>query len=202
MNRPAIPIVGLMGGPGSGKSMVAGQFVSLGCEVIDSDALAREALSEPDVLGHLLEWWGAKIQTADGRVDRAAVAQIVFTDPKQRKRLEALIHPKVHARREALRRQALARPGVRAIIEDSPLLLETGNDKQCDVLVFVDAPLEIRRNRLARTRGWSPEVLAGREKNQLPLDTKRQRADYVISNDAGEAHCLEQTRHVLSRITH
>ena len=202
MSDRSIPTLGLMGAPGSGKSLVASQMGALGCVVIDSDALAREALNEPQVLEMLAEWWGPKVIAADGRADRAALAGIVFNDNKQLKRLESLIHPRVHAQRAQLRRRALDRPGTRAIVEDSPLLLETGIDRQCDVLVFVDAPLEARQERLARTRGWGPEVLAGREKNQLPLDTKRERADYVISNGAGEAHCLEQTRHVLSRITH
>lgn len=202
MSDRSIPTIGLMGAPGSGKSLVASQLAKLGCVVIDSDALARQVINVPQVLEKLIECWGDKVISADGGVDRAAVGRIVFSDPKQLKRLESLIHPRVHAERERLRREAFDRPGVRAIVEDSPLLLETGIDRVCDVLIFVDAPLEVRQARLARTRGWGPDVLADREKNQLPLDTKRQRADYVISNDAGEAHCLEQTRRVLSRITH
>lgn len=197
-----IPTIGLMGAPGSGKSLVASQMAALGCVVIDSDALARKTLDDPQVLEKLAAWWGPKVINTGGRADRAAIGGIVFSDPMQLKRLESMVHPRVHAQRAELKLQALKLPGTRAIVEDSPLLLETGIGRECDVLVFVDASLEVRRERLAHTRGWSPEVLAGREKNQLPLDTKRERADYVISNDAGEAHCLEQTRHVLSRITH
>ncbi len=202
MSDRRIPTIGLMGAPGSGKSLVASQMGALGCVVIDSDALARETLDDPQVLEKLAAWWGPKVINASGRADRAAIGGIVFGDPLQLKRLESLVHPRVHAQRAGLKLRALKLPGTRAIVEDSPLLLETGIGRECDVLVFVDASLEVRRERLARTRGWSPEVLAGREKNQLPLDTKRERADYVISNDAGEAHCLEQTRDVLSRITH
>lgn len=202
MTEDAIPTIGLMGAPGSGKSLVARQMASLGCVVIDSDALARQALKDPDVIRRLDDLWGAKVLTPQGQVDRSALATIVFDDPEQLRRLEALIHPIVHAGRAELRRQALNRPGIRAIVEDSPLLLETGIDKECNVLVFVDAPLALRQQRVARDRGWTPDELAQREKYQTPLDTKRQRADYVISNDAGEAHCLEQTRRVLSRITH
>jgi dephospho-CoA kinase len=200
MTGHAVPCIGLMGGPGSGKSLVARQMASLGCVVIDSDALAKQALSEPAVLKQVEAWWGPEVITSQGLADRAALAGIVFDDPRQRERLEGLIHPIVHARRAELRQEALARPQTRAIVEDSPLLIEAGIDRQCDVLVFVDAPRSIRQERLARTRGWDPLELDRREKSQLPLDSKRERADYVIRNDAGEAHCLEQTRDVLSRI--
>ncbi len=201
MRQDGVPIIGLMGAPGSGKSLVAGQLASLGCEVIDSDALAKQALGDPGVIEQLRQWWGDGILNEIGGIDRGAVAKIVFQDQAALDRLEGLIHPIVHAKRGELRVEAVGKPGVRAVVEDSPLLIESGIDRQCDVLIFVDAPLAVRQERLARTRGWGPDELARREKMQLPLDSKRERADYVISNDAGEAHCLEQTRRVLSRIT-
>ena len=200
MQQRQVPRIGLLGAPGSGKSLVAGQLASLGCVVIDSDVLAKRALDEPAVIEQLSAWWGDRVLADDGRIDRGAVAGIVFEDREQLDRLESLIHPIVHAGRAALRAKALADPSVRAIVEDSPLLIESGIDRECDVLIFVDAPLSVREARVSRTRGWGPEQLARREKNQMPLDMKRERADYVISNDAGEAHCLEQTRRVLSRI--
>lgn len=201
MNDRPIPTIGLVGAPGSGKSLVARQMAAMGCVVVDSDELARRAMKEPDVLWRIAEWWGPGVLRPDGGVDRGALAGIVFKDSAQLKRLESLIHPRVHAGRAVLHSQAKARPDTRAIIEDSPLLLETGIDSQCDVLVLVDAPFETRLDRVRVTRGWDAEELLRREKNQMPLDIKRQRADYVIINDAGEAHCLEQTRRVLSQIT-
>jgi dephospho-CoA kinase len=87
------------------------------------------------------------------------------------------------------------------MVEDSPLLLESGIDRDCDVKVLVDAPFETRLRRVRRARGWDAQELRRREKNQVPLDIKRQQADYVIINDADEAQCLEQTRRVLSQIT-
>lgn len=190
-----------MGAPGSGKSLVARQMASMGCVVIDSDDLARRALDEPDVIRQVRLSWGDGVVKQKGGVDRKALARIVFSDPVELKKLESLVHPKVHAWRALLREQALTRPGTRAIVEDSPLLLESGIDRDCDVFVLVDAPFDTRLDRVRRTRGWDAEELRRREKNQMPLDIKRQRADYVIINDADEAHCLEQTRRVLSQIT-
>lgn len=201
MNARPVPTIGLMGAPGSGKSLVAGQLASMGCVVIDSDELARRALGEPAVIRQIGRWWGDGVIKPDGTVDRKALARIVFADRVELKKLESLTHPKVHAGRALLRSQALARPGTRAIIEDSPLLLESGIDRDCDVRVLVDAPFDVRLGRVRHTRGWDAGELLRREKNQLPLDIKRQRADYVIINDADEAHCLEQTRRVLSQIT-
>lgn len=194
------PTIGLLGGPGSGKSLVARQMAALGCAVIDADALAKQALDEPQVMRQITSWWGSGVLSQDGRIDRGKVATIVFTDRAELDRLEALLHPRVFARRDALRQEALGDERARAVVEDCPLLLETGLDRECDVLVFVDAPLEIRLARVREERDWSQQELDRREKNQTPLDIKRLKADYVISNDAGEAHCLEQTRRVLSQI--
>lgn len=194
------PTIGLLGGPGSGKSLVARQMAALGCAVIDADALAKQALDEPQVMRQITSWWGSGVLSQDGRIDRGKVATIVFTDRAELDRLEALLHPRVFARRDALRQEALGDERARAVVEDCPLLLETGLDRECDVLVFVDAPLEVRLARVREERDWSQQELDRREKNQTPLDIKRLKADYVISNDAGEAHCLEQTRRVLSQI--
>ena len=195
-----IPTIGLLGAPGSGKSLVANQLMSLGCTVIDADALAKQVLESGDVKENIVSWWGGDYITESGRVDRRKVARLVFDHPDERERLEALIHPRVHERRAELKVKALQTPDIVAIVEDCPLLIETGIDEECDTLIFVDAPFETRLERVQRTRGWDREELARRDNNQTPLDIKRQRADYVISNDADEAQCLAQTRRVLSQI--
>jgi len=201
--RPAAqpkPVIGLLGAPGAGKSLVAAQFRELGCAVIDADALAREALQADAVRDQLVAWWGRGVLDSEGRVDRAAVGRIVFGDKTELARLEALTHPTVNQRRRARRAGDRADPSVVAIVEDSPLLLEKGPADECDVLVFVDAPREVRLSRLASSRGWGEAELAGREKNQWPLDTKRARADYVVSNHAGPRETFDATRRVLSQI--
>ena len=194
------PVIGLLGAPGSGKSLVARQMASLGCGVIDADRIAKQMLNEPEVRDQLARWWGGQVIGEDGHVDRAAVARIVFEQPDELRRLEKLIHPKVAQRRAALRQRMNADPAIRGIVEDVPLLLEKNLETDCDVLVFVDVPREIRLQRVRAARGWSDQTLAAREKNQLPLDIKRNRADYVLDNGADESETLLQVRRVLSQI--
>ncbi len=177
-------VIGLSGGIGSGKSEVARVFARRGCLVIDSDREAKAALDRPGVRAELLRWWGAGILGADGKVDRRKVAQIVFNDPTQRARLEGLVHPLVKATRAQMIAQADP-VRTRAIIVDAPLLYEAGLDKECDAIVFVDAPREQRLARVRSSRGWDEAELERREKAQLPVEEKRQRADEVIVNDAG-----------------
>lgn len=194
------PVIGLSGGIGSGKSLVAKQLASLGSAVIDADVLAKQALDEPQVRQQLTQWWGQQILNKEGQVDRQAVGRIVFDDADQLRRLEQLVHPLVHQARHQLRQRYQQDADTVAIVEDCPLLFETGLDKQCDKVIFVKSSRENRLRRLVANRGWSDQELARREKNQIKLDIKAQQADYIVVNDAGEDECLSQVRRVLSQI--
>ena len=193
------PVIGLMGGIGAGKSFVARQLASLGCAVIDSDELARAALDDPEVRSGISSHWGDRVLDDQGRVDRAALARIVFDDGAALARLEELVHPYVHRMRHGLRQQHEDDPAVRAIVEDCPLLMEKQLESECDATIFVRAGRETRLRRVA-ARGWSDKDLAEREKNQLGLDKKAGHADYVVDNDADAAHCMAQVRGALSQI--
>ncbi len=189
-----IPVIGLAGGIGAGKSTVAGILARLGCLVVDSDSRAKAALDRPDVRGQLVQWWGSDIlQRAvlgeEPRVDRAKVAQIIFADPEQRKRLESLVHPIVRQDRETAAKEGAA-AGAKAVIVDAPLLFEAGLDAECDAVIFVDAPRNARLERVRSNRGWSPKELDRREAAQLPLQTKRSKADYTVVN-SGQIPDLE-----------
>ena len=194
------PVIGLLGAPGAGKSTVARAFADCRCAVIDADQLAHLALEEQDVKDQLSQWWGDRVLDGSGRVDRKAVGRIVFADADELLRLEQLVHPRVHAGRARERQRAFADDAVRAVVEDCPLLLETGLDKQCDALVFIDCPLEIRLARLADSRGWDEAELKSREQRQVPLDIKRRSANYVISNGQAAAQLREQAEHVLQQL--
>ncbi|MCC6951477.1 MAG: dephospho-CoA kinase [Phycisphaerales bacterium] len=184
-------VIGLAGGIGSGKSAVAGVFASRGYVVLDSDAQAKEALDRPAVRAELVKWWGSRILTPDGRVNRKALADVIFADPAERQRLEALVHPLVRAERASLIARASA-AGAPGVIVDAPLLFEAGSDAECDLVIFVEAPEGQRLARVLQTRGWSADELRRREKAQIPLETKRARSDLVIVNDADLASLVHQ----------
>jgi len=195
---PRIPVVGLVGGIGAGKSAVAKVFAELGYLVLDADADARAVLTRPEVIARLVEWWGPRVLAADGTIDRKAVGDIVFADPAERRRLEEVVHPLVKAdRTQAIRRaHAQLRSGV---IIDAPLLFEAGSDADCDFVLFVDAPGPAREARV-KARGWDPTELAKREAAQLPLDQKRARSTHTVLNDADLPTLRERVRQVESQI--
>lgn len=196
-----VPVIGLAGGIGAGKSTVARAFERLGCFVIDSDQRAKAALDRPDVRDALVEWWGADVLAADGRIDRSKVAKIVFADPEQRTRLEELVHPIVREDRAAMIREARADGrGGRAVIVDAPLLFEAGVDSECDFVVFVDTPREQRLQRVSQTRNWDEAELDRREASQMPIDEKRLRSHYVVENQGRPEEVDEQAAQVLDEI--
>ena len=194
------PVIGIVGGIGSGKSFVAQLFAEMGAKVISSDEQVSSAYRDPAVLATLRKWWGEQVIAPDGSVNRKAIAQRVFNDPAQLKRLEELIHPMVNEARQRAMAAAANDPTIMAFVWDTPLLLETGLDKQCDAVVFVDAPLDQRAARVGQNRGWDAAELARRENSQWGLDRKRKISDYVISNTADAGFARGQVKDVLSRI--
>lgn len=191
------PVIGLAGGIGAGKSAVARILADLGCVVTDSDGLGRAALEDPAVRATLTAWWGPGILDEDGRVSRRAVANIVFADPAERRRLEGLTHPWIETRRRE--QFAAAPPDAPALVIDAPLLFESGLDAACDAVIFVDAD-RARRLERVRSRGWDEAELLRREESQMPLDEKRRRADHVLSNDGSLADLERQVRTVLQGV--
>lgn len=194
------PIIGIAGGIGSGKSFVARAFGEMGCAVIDSDAQVTAAYAEPSVRRTLREWWGDGILRPDGTVNRAAIAQRVFNDSDERRRLEGLIHPRVAELRRLQMQAAALDPQVVAFVWDTPLLFEAGLSRECDAVVFVDAPADLRLARVSQARGWDQAELQRRENLQWPLDRKREISDYVVQNTADTGDIRRQVRDVLSRI--
>lgn len=190
-------ILGIAGGIGSGKSTVARGMAKLGAFVIDADAIARDALTRPDVIDTLREWWGDSVVDASGAIDRKAVGAIVFAAPDQRERLEGLIHPIVAAERERLMVAAEGDSDVRFIVLDVPLLFEVGLHEACDAVVFVEVDRATRLDRVRKTRGWDAAELDRREKNQWPLDKKAKMSHHILDNSSGEDACFTQVRRLL-----
>lgn len=189
-------VVGLAGGIGSGKSTVASILAERGAAVVSSDELNRGVLATAEVESTLALWYGERIRDSSGHVRRDVLADIVFGDSSQRRRVEKLLHPRIDARRQELITQHRADDRVLAIVLDSPLLFEAGLDQICDAVLFVDASPEIRTERVASERGWSSEELVRREKPQDPLDEKRLKSDYTVVNNSG----LDDLRSTVDRL--
>lgn len=194
------PIIGIAGGIGSGKSFVAKLFGESGCLIIDSDELVRSAYEQSRVKQTLRSWWGDEIFNSLGQVSKKAIADRIFHDPEQRRRLEQFLHPLVAQEREKLMHAVAQDSQIRAFVWDTPLLFETGLYYQCDAVVFVDAPAELRLSRVRQSRNWDAAELAKRENLQWPLDKKQEISDYNIVNAADVDEVRRQVRNILSQI--
>jgi dephospho-CoA kinase len=193
------PIIGLVGGIAAGKSHVARLFEAAGCCRIASDEMVRAAYTHPEVKRAVVERFGDEVMDGVGQIDRKRIADIVFRNVAERQWLESLLHPVANQARVELMERAARDPAVVGYVWDSPLLLETGLDKLCDVVIFVDAPLEDRVRRAVR-RGWDAAELHRREKVQMPLDKKRTKADYVLENADARPASTETVTALLSQI--
>lgn len=171
--------VGLTGGIASGKSTVAGRLEHLGAVVVDHDVLAREvvAVGTPG-LAEVVEAFGA-VLTPLGQLDRQALGRRVFADPSALGRLNAIVHPRVADAAAAAERAAVV-TGHEVVVHDIPLLVETGQAGHFDVLVVVDAPAELRAQRLVEERGMSEDAAWARLAAQADDETRVEAADVVL----------------------
>jgi dephospho-CoA kinase len=190
-----LPLIGIVGGVASGKSLVSEQLQRKGAAVVTADALAHQVLEFDDVKSQLRERWGDAIFSANGAVDRARLAKIVFAPPpdgpRELKALEQVTHPRIGALARQRLQELQEERTAPAIVLDVPLLFESGWNTVCDTIVFVDAPGAIRLER-ALARGWSAEEFARREAAQRAIDDKRQQADLVIDNSGSRQATQDQ----------
>lgn len=191
-------IIGIAGGIGSGKSTVSRYLEEAGCVVYDADKEVTKLYTRDDVLETVRSWWGEDAATG-GELNRAEIARIIFEDESQRERLEGLLFPLLHQRRHEMI-EAAADDDVPAVVIDAPLLFEAGLDEECDVVVFVDTPREVRLERLRARSGWDERELSRREKAQLPLDAKRDRSDYHVDGSGSAEMVRARVRTLLDEI--
>jgi dephospho-CoA kinase len=184
------PVLGVLGGIASGKSECARLLAGSKGTVISADALVAEAYAEPELQDRIRTHFGAQALDRSGAPNRAFLAELVFSEPMQRRLLESWIHPLVRAKIQN-ELAAAHGEGKRPIVLDVPLLLENDAEHQlvglCDALVFVDADLEARDRRAVQERGWRSGEVQRRESTQMPLARKRARADYVIENNGSRS---------------
>ncbi len=193
-------VIGVTGGFGTGKSTVAKLFAALGAAVLDADDLAHEAMApgQPawrEIVAH----FGRGMLRADRTIDRRRLATVVFQAPVARRRLEAMVHPRVLRRiRHALRQ--LRREGrVPAVVLDVPLLIEARVPRLVDTLIVVTAPAAIAARRL-RQRGVTKVDIERRRAAQWDLSAKAALADYVVDNSDGLAQTRRQVEQVWNRL--
>ena len=194
--RPYL-LVGLTGGIASGKSTVTRQLAELGCHVIDADVLAREVVApgEP-AWREIVEAFGREVLQRDETLDRARLGALVFADPERRRRLEAITHPAIQARRQAALAELTARGFDGLVIQDAALLIEAGGATQVDRLVVVYATAEVQLERLRRRDGLEAAEAQRRLASQMPLVEKVRLAHYVIDNSDSPEETAAQVRAV------
>lgn len=172
--------IGLTGGIASGKSLVASRLQELGAVLIDADILARQVV-EPGTpgLNQLVEAFSPDILDQDGRLDRPKLGSIVFRDPAQREVLNGIVHPLV--RREAAAIMENAGAGD-IVVQDIPLLVETGQGHNFHLVVVVDAPEHVRVQRMVEFRGMDPEDARSRMAAQAGRAERNAAADVILEN--------------------
>ena len=172
--------VGLTGGIASGKSSVSAILAELGAVVIDADLIAREVVARGTPgLDAVVAEFGAELLTSEGDLDRPAMGALVFGDADARRRLEAIIHPLVHARSAELEVEA----GDHAVVvHDIPLLAEVGRAGSFDEVVVVDAPADVQVTRMVDARGWTREDAESRIAAQATREDRLAIATRVIDN--------------------
>lgn len=187
MSRPFL-LVGLTGGIATGKSTVAAMFRALSAAVIDADQLARE-VAEPGepALAEVVREFGPGVLQPDGRLDRKALGAIVFADPERRRRLEAILHPRIRERLDHHLRR-LGDEGFRGIVVfDAPVIVESGYYRGMDRLVVVVTDPATQLARLMARDGLGRDEALARIGSQMPLEDKARLADHVIDNAGDQA---------------
>ncbi len=175
-------IIALTGGIGSGKSLAAQYFSELGARVVDADQLARVAIERgSEGFDEVILRFGEKIMR-DGDIDRKALAEIIFSDAKAKEDLEAIIHPKV---RELFAEVVSDLAPGEVLIYEIPLLVESGVAKNFDLIITIEADIEIRKERL-RKRGMYISEIERRISAQASREEREAVADYVLINDGDE----------------
>ena len=193
------PVIGILGGIGSGKSTIAAEFAKLGCKVIDADRIAHELLEEPPVREKVVSLFGQAVLDSSGKIDRRKLAEVVFADDRMLASLNRIIHPLVLQRTQEIIEQSKSQNQVKAIVLDMPLLVEVGWHKRCDKLIFVDCEQKLRQKR-AKKMGFDKNQVKIRENFQISLDNKASLADNTIENNSGFSAIAKQVTGIFSYI--
>jgi dephospho-CoA kinase len=194
----SVPLVGLTGGIGAGKSTALAALERLGAVVLSTDAVVHELYTgDARVRDAVVERWGPEVAPV-GVVDRAAIARRAFAGDRERSWLEGLLWPLVGERVGEWLTQARAlSPPPRAAVVEVPLLFEAGMGGLYDATIAVVAPEKLRRERAA---GRGHELLDERAARQLSQEQKAARAAFTVCNDGSEAQLAEKLSEILDKL--
>ena len=173
-------IIGLTGGIGSGKSVASDKFKSLGIAVVDADVASRTVV-EPGkpALKEIQDHFGSGIITAEGKLDRNKLREIIATDAKERKWLESVLHPKIG---EQITKEISESTSVYTLFV-APLLLETNSQEMCSRVVVVDVPKDVQIQRTAKRDKVSPNQVEQMVAAQMEREKRLEKADDVLLNN-------------------
>ena len=202
MTTRRVPIIGVVGGIGSGKSAMASAFEAAGCTEIDADTAGHEMLGKADIFCELVTEFGSGIVGPGGRIDRPKLAAVAFASDEATGRLNAIVGSALwpEFRRRAMAAADHPDPDVQAVVLDAALLYESETDDLCDAVVFVDAPDDVRRSRIESSRRWNWEEVLRRESRQIPLSRKRALADFRVSNHRELDHLRTEADRILATV--
>lgn len=190
-------LVAITGGLASGKSTVARYLGALGAQVIESDLIVRNLLTDPAIKAQLVTLLGQEIILGDGQLSHSRMAKTIFEDSEKRKSVEALLHPLVYDEIESAARKLPA--GVILAVE-VPLLFESRGEHIFDTVICVDVPAQLAGERFCAA-GGSKEQFALRERAQMRRAEKVDRANYVIINDGTPEELWQKTKDLYYQLT-
>jgi len=201
VKRCTVPVVGIVGGIASGKTTVSALLAEKGAAVIDTDRIAHALLKHPDIREDLRQAFGPEIFDEKGSVRHRLLAEKAFDTVENTRKLNAIVHPPIIAEIKRQVAEARSRSGIRMIVLDAALLIETGLDKDtCDAVVFVRAGEAQRMERAAQARGWTADEFLKRQRRQMDVHAKERTSDFTVNNAGAMAELAEAVEEVMSRI--
>jgi dephospho-CoA kinase len=201
IDATALTIAGLTGGIASGKSTVAAMLAAAGARIVDADRIARQVVQKDQPAYHdIVRHFGSSILDPEGHIDRQALGVIVFNDKNAKQALNDIVHPRVNEVMQEhihqLAREHLQDP----VILDVPLLIESGWHQFLPVVILVYVPEAVQKVRLMTRDGLTATDAMARIRAQMPIDTKRAYADYIIDNTGTLETTQRQVLKVIGQI--
>jgi len=194
-------IVGLTGGVASGKTAVSQVLKEEGAYIIDADRIARELVQpHKPTWNELIRAFGKEILREDGSIHRKKLADKVFADPKQRKLLNQILHPRIKEEMDRRTKEIGQKDPEAIVVIDAPLIVELGDHREMDKLIVVTTTQTQQIERLKDRDGAKPEEALRIVSSQMPLEEKVKLADFVIRNEGSLEETKNRVREVFKEL--